>query len=105
MAVRVFFLNKLREGVDPAEYERWVREVDYPLARGLPTIRRYDVARLEGMLQGDGDPPCDYLEVVDISDLDEYRASLSGGAEIEAFFEEWSSFVGESVAVHGEVIE
>lgn len=105
MAVRVFFLNKLRDGVDPADYERWVREVDYPLARALPTIKRYDVARLDGMLQGDGSLPCDYLEVVDITDLEEYRASLSGGPEIDAFFEEWSSFVSESIAVHGEVIE
>lgn len=105
MAVRVFFLNKLRDGVDPADYERWVREVDYPLARGLPAIERYDVARLDGMVQGDGRPPYDYLEVVDITDLEEYRASLSGGPEIEAFFADWSRFVGESVAVYGEVIE
>ena len=105
MAQRVFFLNTLREGVEHEDYERWVREVDYPLARSLPTIRSYIVTRLDGHLQEEGKPPYDYLEVIDITDLDEYRASLAGGPEIEEFFKQWSSFVGESVAVFGEVIE
>ena len=43
MAQRVFFLNRLREGVAPEDYERWIREVDYPLARSLETIRSYVV--------------------------------------------------------------
>lgn len=105
MAQRVFFLNKLREGVEPEDYEAWVREVDYPLARSMPTIERYDVTRLDGLLQGDGDPPYDYLEVVEITDLDAYRQSLAGGPEVEEFFKQWESFVGESLAVYGELIE
>jgi hypothetical protein len=105
MALRVFFLNKLREGVDAEDYERWVREVDYPLARSAPPIQRYDVTRLEGLVQGEGAPPYDYLEVVEITDLDDYRQALAGGPEMEEFFKQWGSYVGESVAVHGELIE
>ena len=37
--------------------------------------------------------------------FDDYRAALAGGPEVEAFFAEWSSYVGESIAVFGEVIE
>ena len=33
MAHRVFFLNRLHDGVDPEEYEAWIRRVDYPIAR------------------------------------------------------------------------
>lgn len=104
---RVFFLNRLREGVDPAHYERWVREVDYPLARRLPTIRSYFVTRLDGLLDKDGEPPYDYLEVVEITALEAYRRDLSPGssAELERFVEAWSSFVGESLAIYGEVLE
>jgi uncharacterized protein (TIGR02118 family) len=106
MAQRVFFLNKLRDGVDPADYERFVREVDYPLARRVPTIRSYVVTRLEGLLEG-GEAPYDYVEVVEITELEAYRQSLDPGAspEVKQFFEQWSSFVGETVAVYGEVIE
>ena len=105
MPQRVFFLNKLRDSAQADEYERWIREVDYPLARSLPAIESYVVTRLDGLLMEEGAAPYDYLEVVDITDLDEYRAALAGGPEIEEFFKQWSSFVGESVAVFGEVIE
>jgi hypothetical protein len=106
MAQRVFFLNTLREGVDPADYERFVREVDYPFARGLPTIRSYVVTRLDGLFDG-GQAPHDYLEVVEITELEAYRKSLdpSGNPKVQRFFDEWSSFVGESLVVYGEVIE
>jgi hypothetical protein len=103
--LRVFFFNKLHAGADKAEYERWVREVDYPLARGLPAIESYYVTRAEGLVQGEGEPPYDYVEVIDITSLEEYRNALGGGPEIEQFFKEWSSFVAESVAVHATVIE
>src|SRR5258708_6467849 len=106
MAQRAFFLNSLREGVDPRDYERFVREVDYPFARALPTIQSYVVTRIDGLLQGEGEPPCQYLEVVEITDVDAYRASLDPAKpEIGEFFEQWSSFVGDSVMVYGEVIE
>ena len=106
MAQRVFFLNTLREGVDPADYERFVREVDYPFARSLPTIRSYVVTRLDGLFDG-GQAPYDYLEVVEITELEAYRKSLdpSRKPEVQKFFDEWSSYVGESLVVYGEVIE
>ncbi len=104
MAQRVFFLNRLREDVDPAEYERWVREVDYPLARGLPTIRGYVVTRLEGHLAAEGDLPFDYLEVIEITDLEAYRA-LGERPEFQQLLEEWSQYVAEAVMIHGEVVE
>jgi hypothetical protein len=106
MAQRVFFLNKLREGVDPLEYERFVREVDYPFARRLPTIRSYVVTRLDALFDG-GEAPYDYLEVVEITELEAYRKSLDprGSPEVQKFFDEWSSFVGESLVVYGQVIE
>jgi hypothetical protein len=106
MAERVFFLNRLREGADPASYERFVREVDYPFAHSLPTIRSYVVTRLDGLFDG-GAAPYDYLEVVEITDLDAYRASLDPAAspEVRRFVDQWSSFVAESLVVFGEVIE
>jgi len=39
MAHRVFFLNRLHEGTDRAEYEAWIRRVDYPVARAQDAIR------------------------------------------------------------------
>lgn len=99
----VFFLNKLREGVTGAQYEQWVREVDYPTARALKTIRSYVVHRIDATLEG-GTPPYQYIERVEITDLAAYREELAHGAGMEGFFAQWSAHVAESVAVHGEEI-
>ena len=105
MAQRVFFLNTLREGVDPAQYEDWIRRVDYPVARRQASIERYEVTRLEGMVSGEGAPPYQYLEVIDITDIDAYRGSMEGNQEFEQLLTDWSRFVGESIAVWGENID
>lgn len=99
----VFFLNRLRDGVAPERYEQWVRDVDYPTARGLKTIASYVVNRLDATL--DGDPaPYHYLERVEVTDLAAYRQELQTGENMEAFSRQWSSYVGESLAVSGEEI-
>jgi hypothetical protein len=104
MAHRVFFLNRLRESADRTEYEAWIRRVDYPVARAQDAIRSYTVTRIDGTLTGEGESPYDYLEVIEISDLDAYRA-LGDLPEFRQLLEEWSGYVADAVLVHGEVIE
>jgi hypothetical protein len=98
----VFFLNKLREGV--TDYEQWVREVDYPKARSLATIKSYVVARTPTTLEGEPSP-YDYIERVEVTDIDAYRQELADAEGMQDFFQQWSSRVGESVAVYGDEIE
>jgi hypothetical protein len=102
-ATMVFFFNRLHPHVDPTDYERWVRETDYPTARALPAIRSYDVVRLDGPLRDD-EVPFDYVEVVEVTDLASYRAALDELPNREAFIEEIRSFVGEATAVHGTMV-
>jgi hypothetical protein len=104
MAQRVFFLNRLREGVDPDEYEDWIRRVDYPVARAQGAITSYTVTRVEGTLSGEGESPYHYLEVIEITDLDAYRA-LGSLPEFEQLLQEWSQYVAEAVMIHGDVVE
>ena len=104
MAHRVFFLNRLREGADPEEYEAWIRRVDYPIARAQGAITSYTVTRIEGTLSGEGDSPYDYLEVLEITDLEAYRA-LGELPEFQQLLREWSQYVAEAVMIHGQVID
>ena len=104
MSTRVFFFNRLNEGVDGADYERWVREVDYPKARAIPAILSYDVVRVDGPLRDSG-VPYDYIEVVEVTDLDSYREDLTRLPGREQFVAELRSFVGPADAVHGTMIE
>ena len=103
MSHRVFFLNTLHAEVDPADYENWVRRTDYPVARAHPAVLRYEVTKLGATLDGDA-PSVQYLEVIEVSSIEEYRQALNT-PEFKNLLAEWSEYVGSSEAVHGVVIE
>lgn len=103
MAHRVFFLNTLRDGVNPADYENWVRRTDYPVARNHPSVLSYQVTKVESTLDGSA-ASMQYLEVLEISSIEEYLQALET-PEFKDLLAEWSTYVGSSEAVHGGVIE
>lgn len=100
----VFFLNKLHPHVSPSDYEEWVRTVDYPTARALPSIQEYTVCRIDGLLEGTGDSPYQYIERVLITGLDDYLRDLRN-PDLSDFSQQWSSYVADSTAVRGSMIE
>jgi hypothetical protein len=91
--------------VDPAAYEDWIRRRDYPVARAQEAISSYVVTRVEGSVSGPDPSPYQYLEVIEITDIEAYRAGMDGNPEFEELLTEWAEFVGESIAVYGEVID
>jgi hypothetical protein len=98
----VFFLARLKPGVDPAAYEQWVREVDYPTAQRLPSIISYTNHRLAGPYKK-ADVHYDYLEVVHVTDLEAYRRDLTGPEaerlrqQLMEFIEPSDNFIGEAI--------
>ena len=101
---RVFFFNTLRDGVDGEDYERWLRDVDYPKARSIPSVVSYEVVRIDGPLR-DAGVDYDYLEVVEVTDLESYKADLAELPGRDAFVAELRSFVGPADAAHGTLID
>lgn len=99
----VFFLARLKPGVDPAAYERWVREVDYPTARQLPSIVSYTNHRLVGPFRK-ADVHYDYLEVIQVTDVDAYRRDLTRH-ELQALRQRLAEFIDPSDNFVGEAIE
>ncbi|HMK09930.1 MAG TPA: hypothetical protein VK449_12950 [Anaerolineales bacterium] len=104
----VFWFSRLKPGVDPQAYERWVRETDYRLARGLACLEHYRVHKLMGPMEGEGRPPYDYIEVLQVRDLDEYRDALRHDPALQQIVGEIGQFIegvggawGESLAPLG----
>jgi hypothetical protein len=100
MGTWVFFLSRLRDGVEQSDYEQWVREVDLPTARAIPAVLSYEVVRLDGALR-DNEVPYDYVEVLEVSELGAYARQLEEIPDRAAFSAAWRGYVGETVAVHG----
>jgi hypothetical protein len=110
MAERIFFLNKLREGVSSDQGDRFLLERDIPMGRSIPAITSYVVTKLEGQVFDAQGAPFDYLDVVEVTSVADYHAAI---AELEKT-DEWHEFVAEweahvdtdrSVAVYGTVLE
>lgn len=82
MTIVVFVLASLRPGVDPDEYERYVREVDYPTSVKLTSIVSYRTHRLfEAPPIAGG--PWQYVERIEITDRAAYEHDLThGGKEL-----------------------
>ncbi len=72
-------LVRLKSGVEPADYERWVLEGYAPAARGLPSISDWRNHRVNSMLGPDEDPPYGYVVTLQVDDLEGLGRDMSGG--------------------------
>ncbi|MBW9110435.1 hypothetical protein JNB63_10570 [Microbacterium trichothecenolyticum] len=102
-STQVIFLSTLREGADAEEYERWIREVDYPTARSLPSVVSYNVLRISGAIRGSA--PCHYVELIEVSDFERYRMELQTMPGRTEFLEELNSFLGDVNSFYGTLVE
>ena len=102
---QTLFFNRLKADVAAEDYESWVRERDYPTARALPAITRYEILKLNEPIRSGGlQVPADYLEIVTVTSFEEYDAQLQGMAGREAFVAELRSYVDCVLAVRSETV-
>ncbi|MGB6229254.1 MAG: hypothetical protein WBF53_03905 [Litorimonas sp.] len=74
MAQRIVVLFNLQEGKTVEDYERWAKETDIPAVNGLGSVDRFEVLRAEGLLFSDDASPYQYVELLDINDMDAFGA-------------------------------
>lgn len=100
----VFFLARLREGVDPAAYEQWVRDVDYPTAHSIPSIMSYKTHRLAGPFR-QAEVSYDYIEVVEVTNLDDYRRDLAALPQAQELRRQIVEYLEPSESYWGHLVE
>lgn len=69
-------LFRLKPGTDPAAYEAWAHSTDLPIVRDLPSIDRFDVYKVAGLLGQEAQAPYDYVELIDVSDMTQFGADV-----------------------------
>jgi hypothetical protein len=100
----VFFLARLRQGVDPATYEQWVRNFDYPTARSIPSILSYKTHRIGGPFR-QAAVSYDYIEVVEVTNLDDYRRELAELPQAQELRRQIVEYLEPSESYWGHLIE
>jgi hypothetical protein len=76
MPVR-YVITTLKAGVRPEDYERWLREYDYRVAKTLPSIISYRTHRIEGPTNGAPHAGWNYIERIEVRDTDQYAKDLA----------------------------
>ena len=65
----IVVLVKLKEGVSPEDYERWVLEGYAPEVGELSSVSDWRNHRVGGLLGSDERPPYDYVVTLQVGDL------------------------------------
>ena len=99
MPVR-FLISTLKPGVDPAEYEKWVRERDYELVRTLTNYLSYKVHRIRGPIQGAADSGWQYVERIEVRSLEQHDRDLASPAGVKLREELYGRFLDRSKNIY-----
>ena len=67
---KIIVLFNLKPGVAVADYEKFARETDLPIVNALPSVRRFEVLKSQGLLSG-GAAPYQYIEIIDLESLEQ----------------------------------
>lgn len=106
MPVR-FLITTLKPGVDPADYEKWVREYDYKIARGRPNMISYMVHRIESPIEGPGGLQWQYLERIEVKSIEQANIDAKSESGVELRRQLFGIYVDQSknVTFDSSVIE
>ena len=91
--MRVIVLFNLLPGVEAADYENWARTRDIPGVRSMPSVDDFIVLRTTGQLGSDAKPPYDYVEIIEIADMQGFGTDIATEASqtVAAEFREWAA--------------
>ncbi len=98
----VLWFSRLRPGVSAEEYKDFVRSVDYPATQRISSISRYRSIRLQGPAVGEEKLPYDFIDLAEITDIEDYREDLEHHPavhEVHGQFEKYVESLGNFWAV------
>lgn len=74
---RIIVLFNLKPSADRSAYERWARTVDMPQVRSLGSIDSFTVHAAQGLLGTQAKSPYEYVEVIDVADMDQFGRDIA----------------------------
>lgn len=74
---RLIVMFNLQTGTDVQAYEDWAATTDLPIVRDLPSVDGFTLHRISGLFGTDDPAPYQYVEIIDINNLDTFGADVS----------------------------
>jgi hypothetical protein len=76
MPVR-FLISTLKAGVDPEEYEAWVKAVDYPFVGTKSNYLDYEVHRIRRPIANNDDLKWQYIERINVGSIEQHEIDMT----------------------------
>ncbi len=95
MPVR-YVITTLKPGVKREDYERWLRDYDYVVAKTLPSIVSYRTHRIEGPIDGAENVGWSYIERIEVRDVAQYQRDIASPAGQELIRQLYGSYLERS---------
>jgi hypothetical protein len=101
-----FVISTLKAGVDPADYERWVRESDYAFTSSHPNFVSYLVHRINAV-EGAQNTGWRYVERIEVKDAEQHRRELASPEGKALLDELYSKFLDRSknIYIQADIVE
>jgi hypothetical protein len=90
--MRIVVLFNLKADADVAAYENWAKTTDIPGVNAMGSVDDFSVYRTAGVLGSDAAAPYQYVEIIDIADMDAFGADVSTEAaqKVAAEFQQFA---------------
>ena len=93
--MRLIALFNLKPGVSVEQYENWAKTADLPLVNSLPSVDDFQVFRATGRLGSDAAVPYQYIEIIDVVNMDQFGTDVASEAmqKVAAAFQELADVI------------
>ncbi len=75
--MKIIVLFNLKPEADQAAYEDWAKTTDLPGVNALSSVDQFSVFKSTGLLGNDGAASYQYVEIIDVNDMDAFGAQTS----------------------------
>lgn len=89
---QIIVLLNLKPGKSAADYEDWARTTDLPTVNALKSVNSFTVLQTTALLGTDAKPPYDYIEIIDVADMDLFgqETATDSMGRVAAEFQAWA---------------
>lgn len=103
MGTKIVALFNLKPGTTAEDYEAWAKATDLPTVNGLKSVDKFEVFRSAGLLGSEDKPPYQYLEIIDVKDMDAFGGDV-GSETMQKVAGEFQSMADDLVFILTEQI-
>ena len=99
----IVVLFNLKADADVAAYEAWARNTDLPMVNGLGSVDQFRVLRATGLLGTDQTPPYQYVELIEVPDMEAFGADVAS-ATVQRVAGEFQQFADQPMFIITETL-